>query len=68
MIESFGAGTAAIVSPVKKIHYQGEDLVIPLDPEDTSSQAGKLAKRLSQSIMDIQYGRAQDPHGWSIVI
>lgn len=66
MLEAFGAGTAAIVSPVKSIHYAGKDYQIPLDPQDPSSQAGPLAKRMSKDIMDIQYGRVDHP--WSVVV
>lgn len=66
MIESFGAGTAAVVAPVKGIHWKGEDLKIPLDPSDNSSQAGKLTKRLATTIMDIQYGKVDHP--WSHVV
>jgi len=52
--EMFGAGTATIVSPIKKINYKGQDWNIPLDPQDSNSQMGPLAKRLWDSIMSIQ--------------
>jgi len=63
IIEMFGSGTAAIVSPIKLIRYVQErdpqtgeakrfkDLHIPLDPTNTKSQAGPLTKRLSETIM-----------------
>jgi branched-chain amino acid aminotransferase len=66
MIEMFGAGTAAIVSPIKAIHYQGADLKIPLDPTDPTQQAGKLAMRFANTIMGIQYGEI--PSEWSVVV
>jgi branched-chain amino acid aminotransferase len=66
MIEAFGAGTAAIVSPVNGIHYNGKDIPIPLDPSNPSAQAGKLAKRLAETIMDIQYGKVEHP--WSVIV
>ncbi|CAG8636967.1 12388_t:CDS:2, partial [Racocetra fulgida] len=34
--EMFGSGTACIVTPIKVIHYRGEDLEVPLDPNDPS--------------------------------
>lgn len=52
--EMFGAGTATIVSPIKRINYKGQDWMIPLDPQDPNSQAGPLAKRLWEAIMSIQ--------------
>jgi len=66
LLECFGAGTAAIVSPVKLINYKGQDYTIPLDPNDATSQAGPLAKRLAENIMSIQYGEVPSP--WSVVI
>lgn len=66
VIEMFGAGTAAIVSPVKAIFYNGRDLDVPLDPSKPSSQAGPLTKRFADTIMGIQYGEIESE--WSVVI
>jgi branched-chain amino acid aminotransferase len=66
IVEMFGAGTAAIVSPIKKIHFEGEDFYIPLDPSKPDSQAGPLTKRIADTIMGIQYGEI--PHKWSVVV
>lgn len=66
MIEAFGAGTAAIVSPVKGFHFDGKDYDIPLDKENPAAKAGKLTQRISDTIMGIQYGRI--PHQWSVVV
>ena len=67
MYEMFGAGTAAIVSPIKSISYQGKEVKIPLDPTDPTKQAGKLATRLADTIMGIQYGEIPSLSGlwWS---
>ncbi|RKP35190.1 aminotransferase [Dimargaris cristalligena] len=66
LLEIFGAGTAAVVSPVKRILYLGKDINVPLDPSNPNSQAGPLTKRLNDTIMGIQYGDI--PHEWSVVI
>ncbi|KAJ3035642.1 branched-chain-amino-acid aminotransferase [Rhizophlyctis rosea] len=66
VIEMFGAGTAAIVSPIKRIHFKGKDLDIPLDPSDKNQQAGPLTRRFADTIMGIQYGEI--PHKWSVVV
>lgn len=66
LLEVFGSGTAAIVSPVNKIFYAGEDYLIPLDPEDPSKQSGPLAQRLWKTLIDIQYG--MNPHPWSMIV
>lgn len=64
--EMFGAGTAAVVSPIKKIHYLGREWTVPLDPTDPKSQAGPLAQRLWEAITSIQYGVI--PHEWSVIV
>eukprot|EP00842_Homolaphlyctis_polyrhiza_P001029 jgi/Hompol1/1927/HPOL_005795-RA len=64
--EMFGAGTAAIVSPIKCIHYHGKDLAIPVNKNDPTAQAGPLTQRFANQIMSIQYGDI--PHKWSVVI
>ncbi|KAJ3194145.1 hypothetical protein HK101_003392 [Irineochytrium annulatum] len=66
MLEMFGSGTAAIVSPIKNILYKGKDWAIPLDPKDKSSQAGPFTKKLADTIMGIQYGEI--PHKWSVIV
>ncbi len=66
IIEMFGAGTAAIVSPIKLIHFEGQDVKVPLDPSDPTSQAGPLTKKIADTIMGIQYG--ETPHEWSVVV
>ncbi|KAJ3097364.1 branched-chain-amino-acid aminotransferase [Phlyctochytrium bullatum] len=66
LIEMFGSGTAAIVSPIKNINYNGKDWAIPLDPNDKNAQAGPFTTRLAETIMGIQYGEI--PHKWSVVI
>ncbi|CAG8549017.1 6466_t:CDS:2 [Cetraspora pellucida] len=64
--EMFGSGTACIVTPIKIINYRGEDLAVPLDPNDPSSNAGPVTRRISDTLMGIQYGEI--PHEWSVVL
>jgi branched-chain amino acid aminotransferase len=66
VLEAFGAGTAAVVSPVKMVRYNGVDYHIPLDPADPGAGAGPLARRMWAALGDIQYGRT--PHEWSVKI
>lgn len=60
--EAFGAGTAAIVSPVKSFNFKGDTYEIPIDEE---VGAGKLTKRVLQMMTDLQYGVAKRPE-WQI--
>jgi branched-chain amino acid aminotransferase len=62
--EVFGAGTAAIVAPVRTIHYEGEDIAVPLPP---GKEAGPLAERMKAWIEGIQYGEESN-NPWSVVV
>lgn len=55
--EIFGAGTAAVVSPVKAFGYKGEHYELPKQEEP-------YAAYFKKALMDIQYNRAEDPFGW----
>lgn len=48
--EAFGAGTAAIVSPVKSFYYNGDTYEIPIDEE---KGAGKLTQRVLKMMLDL---------------
>jgi branched-chain amino acid aminotransferase len=56
--EVFGAGTAAVISPVGLIHHNGKS--ITLDQE----KIGPFAKKMYDHITGIQYGKKNDPRGW----
>jgi len=56
--EAFGAGTAAVISPVGQITYKGTDYVV------AGGKMGDLSRRLYDEIVGIQYGQKDDPYGW----
>jgi branched-chain amino acid aminotransferase len=56
--EAFGTGTAAVISPVGQITYQGKDYVV------AGGKMGDLSQRLYNEIVAIQYGEKPDTHGW----
>ena len=68
LLEAFGAGTGAIISPVKRIGYNGRnlDIKIETDPKNPGQEAGPLARRLFEEITDIQYGEKE--HEWSVIV
>jgi branched-chain amino acid aminotransferase len=55
--EMFGAGTAAVISPISTYGYQGEDYDLP---ELENSYANLLKKRIT----DIQHNKTEDKFGW----
>jgi branched-chain amino acid aminotransferase len=56
--EVFACGTAAVITPVGVLRWEGGE--VGTDAAD----AGPVASSLRQSLLDIQYGRAEDVHGW----
>ncbi|MCW1953542.1 MAG: branched-chain amino acid aminotransferase [Flavobacteriia bacterium] len=57
--EMFGAGTAAVVSPISGFGYQGAKYELPTIED---SYAMQFKKKLN----DIQYNLAPDPYGWRV--
>ncbi|CAH6723678.1 branched-chain-amino-acid aminotransferase, cytosolic [[Candida] jaroonii] len=55
LIEAFGSGTAAIVSPVNNIEFRGENIKVPTSEGET----GEVTKKVLQWINEIQYGKSQ---------
>lgn len=62
LTEAFGAGTAAVVTPISAISWKGTDYVV------SDGEVGPVTRSLHQSITDIQYGRAEDPYGWVHIV
>ncbi|MBB6671192.1 branched-chain amino acid aminotransferase [Cohnella nanjingensis] len=60
LLEAFGTGTAAVVSPIGELQWQGEPQVIG------GGVTGALAKRLYDAVTGIQRGSESDPFGWMV--
>ena len=56
LIEAFGAGTAAVVTPISCIEYEGKDIEVPA--------TGQLTQRIWDNLTGIQYGKIEGPKGW----
>ncbi|GEQ70792.1 hypothetical protein JCM33374_g4471 [Metschnikowia sp. JCM 33374] len=63
LVEAFGSGTAAVVSPIKTIGWKGEDISVPL----AAGAAGELTVKVADWIKKIQYGE-EEFEGWSRII
>ena len=59
--EMFGAGTAAVISPIAGFGYQDADYELPKF-DDT------YASYLKKRITDIQTNKAEDPFGWRYAV
>ena len=58
--EAFGTGTAAVVSPVNKIRFQGEEIGIG------DGGIGHITQQLYDVLTGIQFGKTEDPMGWVV--
>ena len=62
--EECGAcGTAAVISPIGKIFDMQTEKVYTYGTE-----VGKVSMELYTRLQDIQYGRAEDKHGWCTIV
>lgn len=58
LLEVFGSGTAAVISPVGELGWHDQKMVLG------NGQVGELAHKLYDAITGIQYGTQPDKHGW----
>jgi branched-chain amino acid aminotransferase len=58
LMEAFGTGTAAVISPVGQITFKGEDYTV------AGGKMGALSQKLYDEIVAIQYAEKEDPYGW----
>ena len=62
LTESFGTGTAAVISPVGWIQHNDEMVTIH------SGEIGPISQKLYDEITGMQYGEKTDPFGWCITL
>lgn len=59
--EIFGAGTAAVVSPIVAFSYQGTEYQLPV-------VENSFAQQLKEDLTKIQYKLAEDTFGWTVKV
>lgn len=57
IVETFACGTAAVLTPVAEFRSKRGNHVIGAEP-------GERTMQIRSAILDIQYGRTPDTHGW----
>ncbi len=60
--EVFGAGTAAVISPISYLGYRDQEYRVG------NGTPGPIAKKLLENLLDIQFGKKLGPSGWSIPV
>lgn len=62
LLEVFGSGTAAVISPVGLLSYKGKEYVI------NDFKVGEWSKYFYDLITSWYYGKAADPFGWITIL
>ena len=60
--EAWGTGTAAVVSPIGEISYEGERF------EVGGGKIGPVAQKLYDTLTGIQWGKIEDSFGWTVKV
>ena len=58
--EAWGCGTAAVVSPIGELSYEGVQYPV------NGGQIGEVTQMLYDTLTGIQWGKIDDPYGWTI--
>ena len=62
LLECFGTGTAAVISPVGRLRFKDEVMEIG------GGKIGETSQKLYDTITGIQWGRLPDPYGWRLEV
>ena len=60
--EVWGTGTAAVVSPVNKLRYEDDVMLIG------DGGIGELTQKLYDELTGIQWGKLEDKRGWRVTV
>lgn len=60
--ECFGTGTAAVISPVGKLSYKDDAMLI------NENKIGDLSQKLYDTITSIQFGKCEDKFNWTVTV
>ncbi len=58
--EAWGCGTAAVVSPIGELAYEGEKYPV------NGGQIGEVTQMLYDTLTGIQWGKVEDTYGWTV--
>ena len=60
--EAWGTGTAAVISPIGHLFYDGKDHTI------SNNQIGELTQKLYDELTGIQWGKIEDKRSWCLKV
>ncbi len=62
LLEAFGSGTAAVISPIGELKWG--DKVMTLN----NGKIGEISQKLYDTLTGIQWGKIEGPEGWSVKV
>lgn len=60
--EAFGTGTAAVISPIGELGWQGKKITI------NDKKSGQVSQKLYETLTGIQKGKLADPYNWTVEV
>ena len=60
--EAWGTGTAAVVSPIGHLFYEGKDHLV------SDNKIGELTQKLYNELTGIQWGKVEDKRSWCLKV
>jgi branched-chain amino acid aminotransferase len=60
--EAFGTGTAAVISPIGMLHWEGKNIPVNM------GRIGNLSQHLYDTLTGIQFGKLPDKFGWIVEV
>lgn len=58
--EAFGTGTAAVISPIGELNWNGNKIII------NGGMTGEISAKIYNVLTGIQNGELEDPFGWTV--
>lgn len=62
VLEMFGTGTAAVISPVAKLKHNDKEIIF------NNGEVGELSQSLFDEIVGIQHGKIEDTYNWTVTV
>lgn len=60
LLEAFGSGTAAVISPIGELKWGDKIMTI------NNGEIGEISQKLYDTLTGIQWGKIEGPEGWSV--
>ena len=60
--EAFAAGTAATITHIDRIGFEGQDYTLP------PVEGREFSLKVLSYLNDLRYGKSEDTHGWNLIV